>query len=266
MAGLAVTVEMISDPSFIPPPFDLSYHRKGMSKPKAQEKFNSADYLITDRARAPNIPSAQAAVFSPEDVVSTSKYQEPPTESPAVPQTNIQVEDLGFNVELSYDVELPQEPRYDQVPIINAYPGSPSDYPTYDSQTPPNDHYTPMMPIPHRYSHSAIIPHMPAGANPYPQPHSTNYATGISYHLPPPPWPFSGPHVPPEYLGRYQFRAPNNITDSLDMPPHHGFVEVGFGMHVPLQQLQYQHQQHHFYIHQPNVNFNHMYQPALAAL
>lgn len=216
---------------------------KGMSKPKAQEKFNTKDYLVTGQAGVPNVPSTQATVLSLEDGVPIAIYQEPPTESPAIPQTQIQVDKLGFNVELSYDVELPQEFQYDQVPTVNAYPGPSTNYPACDSRTPSDDYYPP----------------------PYPQLHPATYNVAINNHLPPsPPQPFFGPRVSPEYLGSFHLHAPNSPSGSPGMPHQHGFVEAGFGMRVPQQFQQPQQQQFH-YIYQSNVDFNHMHQPALAA-
>ena len=219
---------MISDSAFIPPSFDLSYHLKGKSKPKAQEKYNTADYLVTGRAGVPNVPSAQATVFLPEEGVPTTKYQESPTESPIVTQTDIQVDKLGFNVELSYDVVLSQEPQHDQVATPNAYPRSPMSYITCDSRSLSEDYYPPSIPTPNHRSHSATIPHTPADADWYPQPHLEDYSTAINGHLSPlVPQPFSGPHVQPEYLGRFHYQAPNHPSGPLGMPPQHGFVEVG---------------------------------------
>jgi len=232
---------MISDPTFVPPSFDLSYHLKGKSKPKGQEKYTTMDYIITGRARVPNVPSAQTTGLL-QGGVPTTKYQEPPTETPPVTQTEIQVDKLGFSVELSYDLE----PQCDQVPTANT---SPASYPACDSRTPPNDYYPPPVPIPHYHSYPPTIPHVPADASLYPQPHPTNYSTVTNSHFPPSPQLFSGPHVLPEYQGRFHFQAPNHPSGSLGMPPHHGFVEMGFGMRVPQQFRRPQHQQQQQQLH-----------------
>ena len=244
LAGLAITVQMISDPSFIPPPFDQSYHLKGMTKPKGQEKFDATEYLV---------PSAQAAGPPPEDMVRVAQYEEPPTERAAVAQTDIQVDKFGFNVELSYDVELPQEPQHDRVPAANAYPETPTNHPSCDLRTPPNDYYTSPVPVPHYHPHPAAAPRMPADANWYHQPHPSNCTVAVNRHLPPPPppQPISGPQIPPEHLEMLHIQS-NIPSVSFDMSPHHGFPEMGFGygMHVPqqfLQQTQYQQPRFHNY-------------------
>ena len=111
IAGLALNLERISDPSFIPPDFDISYHLKGMPMSKGQEKYNQTDYV--ELPDAPTAPIMQLAA----PLLAGGAAAEYCGTQPSVPeQTEIRVEELGINVDYSYDVELPQE-----VPNETAY-------------------------------------------------------------------------------------------------------------------------------------------------
>ena len=231
---------MISDPNFVPPSFDRSYHLKGMPKPKAYEKFNSRDYLVAEQAGVPTIPSAQAPGISLAGAAPPTEYQElPPTEYHVPTQTEIQVDKLGLDVNFSYDVELPQETQYSESFR------SPTDYPACDSQALPTGYYTAPEAIP--IYPNPTVHYMPTDANVYPQQYPGNYIGIDSNYLPPPPF---GSIPPP----------------SLDVPPHRDFFEeMEFGMRAPEQFQRLQHQSPQFQpFYQPNINFSHMYQQALA--
>lgn len=107
LAGLTLTVDMIADPAFVPPKFDDSYHRRGLSRLKEQEKYNPIEYLWIDQIGAPTAPSTQATGMLSTDGTPAAQYQEPP--APPLPQTDIWVEDFHFNIDLSYEVELSQD-------------------------------------------------------------------------------------------------------------------------------------------------------------
>lgn len=111
-----------------------------MPKPKAQEKYNSTDYLITDVTGVPNIPSAQDTAILPADEVPPAEYQELPVERPAPVQAEIYVEELCPSADFSYDVELLQDYQSDHV--SSGYMGVPCysqiSYPSSGSAPPPS--------------------------------------------------------------------------------------------------------------------------------
>lgn len=125
IAGLTLDLAMISNPSFIPPLFDTSYHFKGMPKPKGQEKYNPDDYI--ELHESPTTPVAQttAPLFTAGVPVQYHGNE------PAVPvETEIQVERLGFVPNYSYDVELLQEAQVPAQPEyrVTTYPSLAFDY------------------------------------------------------------------------------------------------------------------------------------------
>lgn len=241
LAGLSLTLEMISDPGFIPPMFDESYYLKGMPKPKAQEKYNPTDYLVIEPPGAPTIASAQANGTLLTDGTPAAEYQEPtPTEHPAPAQTEIQVDKLGLHADFSYDMELPKEPQYDQVATANVYTEChepPVTYPTRHPQPPPDGYYTPPEAISSYHSYPTTIPRMFTDASVYPRQYPENHRMVINNYRPSPPQLFAEPHIRPEYLETlYPSQASNPPSwlmppPPLGMPPHHNyFEEMGFGM------------------------------------
>lgn len=262
LAGLALTVEMISDPTFVPPSFDESYHLKGKPKPKAVEKYNSRDYLVTNKADVPTIPSAQGTALSLVGEAPPARYREYlPTECPTPVQTEISVDKLDLGADFSYDVELLQDRRYNRVPVEEAYPeyhGPSTTYPTHNSQAPPESYYTPPGAISPLYPHPTATSHTATISNPYPQQYLGNYTMATHNHLLPP-RPFAESRVSPEYLemphhSQMSYPLAGSTPHSFNRPRDF-FEDMGFGMHVPnrFQQPEFQPQP---------VDFNQVYQPA----
>lgn len=269
---------MIADPNFIPPLFDESYHLKGMRKPKAQEKYNSTDYLVAEKpddsvAEMPAVPTAQTAGDPPTDQTHLAEYHEPtPTAYPAPAQTEIQVDKLGLNVDFSYDVELLQEPQYGQVTATNVYSEHhmlPATHPTYDSQTHSGGYYTSPGAIPTYYPYPAVTSYTLANANLHSHPYPGSYPVAVNNYIPQQPQSFVELHDQPEYLemfSNWQVAYPPCPVPppSLEMPCYPNSFEMGFGMPIP-EQFQHSPYQPQFQPYQPNFNFhNHVYQPALA--
>lgn len=254
---------MISNPGFVPPLFDESYYLKGMPKPKAQEKYNQVDYLVTEPGGAPAIPSAYLAGTLLTDEVPTAEYQElAPTEDPNPAQTEIQVDKLGLNANFSYDVELLQEHQQDQVTTANVYTDSHTSsgvgY-TGHCQPSSDDYYTPPGAISPYHPYHVPAPHMATNADFY-----SHHPTTTDNYPALPLQPFFGPRVQPEYSEAFPYpQVPNPPFESMPLPspdvPLHNFFEgTGFCIRVPEQVQQPQFQ--HFY-HQ---SYNRVYQYALA--
>lgn len=276
-AGLALDLEMISNPSFIPPLFDESFHRKGMPKLKAQERYNAEDYVLIEQQKVPTIPSAQTTGVLFTDGALAAEYQEPaPLERPAPLQAEVQMDKLGLNIDFSYDVELPQEPQCSQIATENMYTECHrplTTHPTSHSQPPSGGYYTPQEATYPYHPYSTMAPYMPTGTNFYPQQHPENYPVAFNGCFPAPPQSFVEPRVRPEYL---EMVCPSQISSShlVPMPlfsfnmPHqcNFFEETGFGMPAPEQfQQLYDQQPQPLLFYHPNAHFNHVYQPALAA-
>lgn len=264
MAGLALNLEMISNPSFVPPAFDESYHRRGFSKVKGQEKYNRGEYVIIQQG-VPTVPSAQETGTLLTDGAPTAEYV--PTEPYYTPaHTEIQMEKLGLNVDFSYDVEL--EPQYSQGISPNAYTechGSSATHQFFHAQ-PSEGYYTPPQAIPYSYPAGAS-PHMAADANFYSNQYQGSYPMAVSNYFPAPPQPFAEAHIQLGYSETFhpsQVPNPHSLQvspPSLDTPHHEFFGGMGFGMPEP--EL---FQQPHFQpFYHPDTHLNHMYQPALAA-
>ena len=280
IAGLNLTLETISNPTFVPPPFDASYHLKGMAKPKAQEKYNQLDY-VTIELPGPAIPSTTAAQPSPID--SVAKYQE--AEAPTPMQTEIQVDKLGIDTNFSYDVVLPQESQDGQVVNPGAYSGchDPSlPYPIDCPNTPLDDHFVPQQSTPCCYSP------LDAAAN---ATYVTNNVTNVSVnatflpsnpvnttYIPPNSYshqyqPFVGSYEQQEYRGAfYTPQASQPVPWSMPLPlvgvsQHDFFQQVGFGMHGREQFQQPPYRQPLFLpSYYPNIGFNSpVYHPAIEA-
>ena len=252
LAGLSLNLEKISDPNFIPPPFDESFHLKGMPKQKAQEKYDSNNY-VTIGSGAPNIPSTQMTEILLINGAPVAEYQETvPIERRAPAHTEIQVDKLDLNVDFSYDVELPREPQCSQGISQNPYTeyhGSSITH-TRRHQLPSDGYYTPPEVNPLPPSYPATTLHVATDANFCPQQYPENYPTAVTDHFPAPPQPVAEPHPSPVPI----------LQASLGMPPYHDpFGEMGFIISEALEQTQFQ------YFYHPNDHFNYMYQPASAA-
>ncbi|KAF9653652.1 hypothetical protein BDM02DRAFT_1645974 [Thelephora ganbajun] len=269
--GSLLNLQMISDPSFIPPSFDKSYRLKGMPKPKAQEKYNPTDYLIIESPDVPAVPSTQATGTVLTARAPAAEYQEPtPIERPVPVQTEIQVDELGINAKFSYDVELLQEPHYGQANTRNAYTecqSSPATYPTYHSQTPSDGYHTlpdagsPYLPYD---SYPTAVPYMPTNANSHYNHYPEHYPVAINHYVSPQSQSFVEPDVQPKYwetLDPSQALNPPSWpmhTPCFEFPSRHNFFAgMGFGMRAPNQPQP---------LYQPNADFhNHVYHPTLAA-
>lgn len=251
LAGLSLDFEMISDPNFIPPPFDESFHLKGMPKQKAQEKYDSNNY-VTIGSGVPNIPSTQMTEILLINGAPAAEYQESvQIERRAPAHTEIQMDKLGLNVDFSYDVELPREPRYSRGISQNPYTECHGSSIAHNRchQLPFDGYYTPPDANPLHHSYPAAAPYITTDANFYPQQYPENYPMAVTDHFPAPPQPVAEPHPSPVPIPQA----------SLDMPPHHdSFGETGFIIPEPFEQPQYQ------YFYHPNDYFNYVYQPALA--
>jgi hypothetical protein len=268
---------MISNPNFIPPSFDESFHFKGMPKQKAQEKYNPKDYVFIG-PRDPAMPSAQATGIFLTDGVPAAQYQEPALiECGAPAHTVIQMDQLDLGTNFSYDVELPREPQHSQDISPNIHPdfyrSSAATYLPHYTQAPSDGYYTPPEATPSHYSYPTGVPHITTNADLYPQQYPENHPAAVDDYFPPPPQPLVEPHHQPEYsevLHHSQVSDPQSVPitpHSLDMPPQHDFFEeMGFGMPKPepFQRPQYQPAQFQPF-HHPDAHFNHSYHPALAA-
>lgn len=247
LAGVSLTLEMISNRGFVPPLYDESYHLKGMPKPKGQEKYNPTEYLVIERPGTPTIPSTQATGTLLTDGAPAAEYQGPtPVEPPTPAQTEIQVDKLGLHADFSYDMELPQEPQHGQVSTANMcteYHEPPATYPICHSQPPSDSYYTPPEAIPSDHSYPTAIPHVLTNASVYPPyQYPENYPVANSSYRPLPPQPFAEPYARPADLGTV-YPPQASKPPSWSMPPHHNFFEeVGFGMRVN-EQLQQHHNQ-----------------------
>jgi hypothetical protein len=219
IAGQSLDLEKISNPSFVPPIFDTSYHFKGMSKPKGQEKYDPDDFI--ELHDAPTFPIMQLA----EPLLTVGAPVEyRGTEPPPVPvKTEFQMEGLGIDANYSYDVELPQKAQHEQVsnpydPLIS--------YPVCDSEIPSNGYFT---------QPGTIFPHPIAtrhhtDANQSSHQYQENYAVALT-HLPPPPQTFTVPHVQQEYWipshpSLAFHHAPwSTSPPSFDVPPKGNFFD-----------------------------------------
>lgn len=256
---------MISSPSFVPPAFDDSYHRRGSSKLKGQEKYSQGEYVIIQQG-VPTVPSAQETGTLLTDGAPTAEYM--PTEPYAPADTEIQMDKLGLNVDFSYDVEL--VPQYSQGISPNAYTechGSCATHPIFHPQ-PSEGYYTPPEAIPLLYSYPASAPpHMAADANLYSDQYQGSYPMAVSDYFSVPPQPFAEAHIQPEYSETFhpsRVPGPHSLQvspPSLDTPHHEFFGEMGFGMPEP-DLFQQPHFQRSYHL---DAHLNHMYQPALAA-
>ena len=256
---------MISDPSFVPPAFDESFYRRGLSKPKGQEKYSRGEYVILHHG-VPIGPSAQEAGILLTDGAPAAEYRESVSTEPHAPaHTEIQMDKLGLNVEFSYDVEL--EPQYSQGISPNAYNechGSSATHNIFHPQ-PSEGYYTPPEAIPFQYSYPTAAPHMAAYDSFHPHQYQGSYPMGVGDYSPVPPHSFTETHIQPEYSEVfYPSQVPNPhplqiSPPSLDTPHHDLFGEMGFGMAEPEP-----FQQPHFQpFYHPDAHFNHMYQSAL---
>lgn len=177
VAGLALNLEIISNPSFVPPPFDASYHLKGIQKPKGQEKYNSNDYI--ELSEAPTVPSVQMA--EPLSTVGAPvEYHR--TKSPVPLQTEVEVGGLGVGTNYSYEVELPRDARCTRVANGDVY-----------AERHDNHIYNPQIPSGAHATHPTV-------ASPYPTTtcHPTD-ANQENFYFPPPSQHSFQSQVQPEY-------------------------------------------------------------------
>lgn len=211
VAGLQLNVDLISDPSFIPPHFDVSYHFKGVPKPKGQEKYNPVDYIELAET-TPTVPSVQMASSA-----GGAPIEYDVSGPPAPVQTEIRVEELGINTNYSYDVELPQETHPDQVPNGNVYAEC------HDPQTPYPEH---------KFTQPIANWHH-TGANWYPYGYQENHAVAIDHHFTHPSQQTTGPHVQPGYQDMHSLsQVSHHAPWSMPSPQYNFFEEMGVPKHV----------------------------------
>ena len=202
IAGQGLTLEMISDPSFIPPPFDVSYHFKGMRKPRGQEKYNPDDYIILHEPPTAPVRQITQPLFTDGF---PARYSE--TKPPVPTKSEVRVDEHGVNASYSYNVELPQEVRHQRVPNQNVYVerhGSPITHPVQGSHIPFNERFTRL---------TTLTPHSfdtrPTGNNSYSQQFQDNYVMSLN-HLHPPLRSFTESPFQPDYripIADVQLRA-----------------------------------------------------------
>lgn len=213
--GIALTHDMIAADTFVPPLFDTSYHLRGKPKPRGKEKYNPADFTILVNA-PPTLSAVQANGVSFTDGPPVVQYQV----EPSVPaRTGIKVDELGIDVDYSYDIELTKEPWNDQVANANAYtewhtlPSSHSGIGPAQSPLPYNPHPCPPpgttcdkngvdsydQSSVDFYDQNNISSFIPNNADLYRQQCRQSFSQAINSHPPVPSPPFMEPHVLPGY-------------------------------------------------------------------
>lgn len=248
VAGLTINLDLISDPTFVPPAFDTSYHLKGKPKPKAQEKYNPIHYVeLTDE---PLVPVTQAIGTSLTSSAPATEYEE---SEPSPMQSEIKVDELGIDADYSYDVVLPQEFQCNQVPETDEHIECHSSLalpPTEYSHMPPHTH--PSEQEAALYHAEACVPtettHYHQNSNFYLPQYQEAIVPNTNNYFSPPQHPFAEPQVQPEYqtippqgfcLDRWSMPAPSFYTS----PPQQTYrVKAGFGVdvHEQFRQPQFQ--------------------------
>ncbi|KAF9788102.1 hypothetical protein BJ322DRAFT_1106123 [Thelephora terrestris] len=243
VAGLAVTLEQLSDKTFKPPAFDTSFHLKGKPKPKAQEWYNPEDYVKL--LEAPTIAAVQFNGISFADGPSVARHV---VEPPAPVQTDIRVDELGINTDYSYDVDISQHPH--QGTSASGYTKRQTPYPhnSFDSlsdvgSTQPRGtpHFTLSAPA-DTFNDTNNVDFFSHG-------HNNTSPNSINGYLPLPPQPSLEPYVQPGYWEVAPCPPPvPPPTFGMATPQQTSFEEMEFALGAQQQQqLWYPQQQQQLY-------------------